>query len=128
MKIDPDAMQGSADTSLGTLYYKVPGWPFGFGDDDKAEAYLKKAVLINPNGIDPNYFYADFLYGKHRYGEAMQALERAQAAPPRPSRPLADKGRRQEIRNSPPRFGKRRRRPQVRGALRPWICTTSASC
>jgi tetratricopeptide (TPR) repeat protein len=97
LKIDPTAMQGSADTSLGTLYYKVPGWPIGFGDDDKAEAYLKKAVEINPSGIDTNYFYADFLYGKHRYGEALQALERAQAAPPRPNRPLADKGRHLEI-------------------------------
>jgi tetratricopeptide (TPR) repeat protein len=96
-KIDPSAMLGSADTSLGTLYFKVPGWPIGFGDDDKAENYLKQALRINPNGIDPNYFYADFLYGKHRYPEAMQALEKALAAAPRPSRPLADKGRRQEI-------------------------------
>ncbi|MDR3395011.1 MAG: tetratricopeptide repeat protein [Parasulfuritortus sp.] len=96
-KIDPTAMLGSADTSLGTLYFKVPGWPIGFGDDDKAEAYLKQALQINPNGIDPNYFYADFLYGKKRYPEAMQALEKAMAAAPRPNRPLADKGRRQEI-------------------------------
>lgn len=96
-KLDPTALQGSADTSLGTLYYKVPGWPLGFGDDGKAEAYLKQALRINPNGIDPNYFYAEFLYGKHRYPEAMQALEKAQAAAPRPARPLADKGRRQEI-------------------------------
>lgn len=97
-KLDPTAMQGSADTSLGTLYYKVPGWPIGFGDDHKAEAYLKQALRINPDGIDPNYFYADFLSGKHRYGEAFKALERAQAAAPRPNRPLADKGRHQEIR------------------------------
>jgi tetratricopeptide (TPR) repeat protein len=96
-KIDPTAMQGSAETSLGTLYFKVPGWPIGFGDDDKAESYLKQALRLNPNGIDSNYFYADFLYGKHRYPEAMQALEKAQAAAPRPTRPLADKGRHQEI-------------------------------
>jgi tetratricopeptide (TPR) repeat protein len=96
-RIDPGAMQGSAYTSLGTLYYKVPGWPIGFGDDDKAEAYLRKALQANPNGIDPNYFHGDYLYGKHRYQEAMQALEKALAAPPRPQRPLADKGRRQEI-------------------------------
>jgi tetratricopeptide (TPR) repeat protein len=97
-RIDPNAMQGSIYTSLGTLYYKVPGWPIGFGDDDKAEAYLQKALRLNPNGIDPNYFYADFLYGKHRYREAMQALEKALAAPARPLRPLADSGRREEIR------------------------------
>lgn len=96
-KIQPDALQGSALTSLGTLYYKVPGWPIGFGDDDKAEVYLKKSLQINPNGIDPNYFYADFLFGQHRYREAEQYLDRAQAAPARPQRPLADKGRHHEI-------------------------------
>ena len=96
-KIDPTAMNGSIDTSLGTLYFKVPGWPIGFGDDTKAELYLKKALQINPNGIDSNYFYADFLYSKHQYQAAMQALEKALAAPARPDRPLADQGRRQEI-------------------------------
>lgn len=98
LKIDPAALQGSADASLGTLYYRVPGWPIGFGDDSKADAYFQKAMAIDPSGIDTNYLYADFLYGKHRYGEALAALERAQAAPPRPNRPLADQGRRQEIR------------------------------
>jgi len=97
IKLDPKALQGSAETSLGTLYYKVPGWPIGFGNDDKAEAYLKQALQINPSGIDPNYFYADFLFDQHRYPEAMQALERAQAATPRPNRPIADKGRHHEI-------------------------------
>lgn len=96
-KLDPTAMNGSIDTSLGTLYFKVPGWPISFGDDAKAETYLKKALSINPNGIDPNYFYADFLYSKHQYRAAMQALEKALAAPARPDRPLADQGRRQEI-------------------------------
>lgn len=97
LKIDPTALSGSADTSLGTLYYRVPGWPIGFGDDAKAESYLKKAVQINPAGIDANYFYADFLYGQHRYAEAMVALEHAKAATPRPNRQLADQGRHQEI-------------------------------
>lgn len=96
-KIDPTAMNGSIDTSLGTLYFKVPGWPIGFGDDAKAETYLKKALQINPDGIDPNYFYADFLYSKHQYKSAMRALEKALAAPARPDRPVADQGRRQEI-------------------------------
>jgi tetratricopeptide (TPR) repeat protein len=96
-KINADALQGSIYTSLGTLYYKVPGWPIGFGDDDKAESYLKKALQVNSGGIDPNYFYADFLYGKHRYQDAMKFLDRAAAAHARPQRPLADKGRRHEI-------------------------------
>ena len=61
MKIDPDALQGSAYTSLGTLYYKVPGFPIGFGNKSKAREYLQHALAINPDGIDPNFFYGEFL-------------------------------------------------------------------
>ena len=97
-KIDPNAMGGSIYTSLGSLYYKVPGWPLGFGDDKKANAFLHKALQINPNGIDPNYFYGDFLYEQGHYRDALQALQKAINAPDRPTRPLADQGRRDEVR------------------------------
>lgn len=97
LKINPKALDGSAYTSLGSLYYQVPGWPIGFGDDDKAEEYLKKALKMNPNGIDPNFFYGDFLAQDGREKEARVYFERALQAPDRPSRPLADAGRRQEI-------------------------------
>lgn len=96
-KIDPDALDGSIYTSLGSLYYQVPGWPIGFGDEEKAEMYLKKALSINPDGIDPNYFYGDFQLEEGNYQEAVKYLEKAAAAPPRPERPLADKGRQAEI-------------------------------
>ncbi|WP_371850752.1 tetratricopeptide repeat protein [Pseudomonas marincola] len=95
--IEPKALAGSAYTSLGSLYYQVPGWPVAFGDDDKAEQMLKQALSINPSGIDPNYFYGDFLFRDKRYAEAKTALETALAATPRPGRELADKGRRDEI-------------------------------
>ncbi|EHR0758986.1 hypothetical protein KUH14_003696 [Vibrio parahaemolyticus] len=93
----PQTLDGSAYTSLGSLYYKVPGWPIGFGDDDKAEEMLKKALEINPKGIDPNYFYGDFLAEEGRDKEAKVYLTRAMLATPRPDRPLADKGRKLEI-------------------------------
>ena len=96
-KIDPDTLNGSIFTTLGSLYYQVPGWPLGYGDDKKAESFLKKALQINPNGIDANYFYGDFLYRKGKYSEALSVLEKAMHAPDRPSRPLADQGRRKEI-------------------------------
>jgi len=97
MQIDANALQGSAYTSLGTLYFKVPGWPVGFGDEEKAEQLLLKALALNPEGIDPNYFYGDFLFEQKRYAEAEQALLKARSAPPRPDRPLADAGRQEEI-------------------------------
>ena len=98
IKLDAKALDGSAYTSLGSLYYQVPGWPIGFGDDEKAEAMLKKALTLNPNGIDPNYFYGDFLLRKKRYSEAKTVLEKALAAADRPGRALADGGRRAETR------------------------------
>lgn len=97
ISIDDKAMNGSAYTSLGTLYFKVPGWPLGFGDDDKAEAMLRKALKINPQGIDSNYFYAQYLIEKKQYKSAELFLNKAKNAAPRPTRPLADKGRHAEI-------------------------------
>lgn len=96
-KINPQALQGSAYTTLGSLHYKVPGWPLGFGDKQKARAYLEKALEINPDGIDPNYFYADFLSERGEYEKALQYYEKALAAPARPGREDADAGRRKEI-------------------------------
>lgn len=39
---EPTALNGSAYTSLGSLYYQVPGWPLAFGSDKKAEKCLRK--------------------------------------------------------------------------------------
>lgn len=97
LELDPKALDGSAYTSLGTLYFKVPGFPLGFGDDAKAEKLLKKALELNPAGIDPNYFYAEYLVEQHRYQEALQYLDKAAEAPPRPGRESADRGRHGEI-------------------------------
>lgn len=97
LEIDPAALRGSAHTSLGSLYYQVPGWPIGFGDDDKAREHLQQALAIDPDGIDANYFYGDFLHRKGETDAARAALARALKAPARPDRPLADEGRRKEI-------------------------------
>ena len=97
LQLDPTALQGSAYTSLGVLYAKVPGWPIGFGDNKKAKELLLKALEQNPQGIDPNYFYADYLAGKRDWAEALRYLEIAKAAQPRPGRESADAGRQQEI-------------------------------
>jgi Tfp pilus assembly protein PilF len=75
----------------------VPGFPIGFGDHDKAKQLLQQALKLNPNGIDPNYFYADFLYTEGEYAAALPYLEKAAKAPPRPGREVADKGRHADI-------------------------------
>lgn len=96
--IDGDALNGSAYTSLGVLYSKVPGWPIGFGSDKKAMQFLQKGLEKNPNGIDSNYFFAEFLYEEEEdYTKAKQYLLKAKAAAPRLDRPKADIGRQKEI-------------------------------
>ena len=100
MDLDAEALDGSAYTSLGTLYYSVPGWPVGFGNDDKAEELLLKALDLSPDAIDNNYFYASFLIDEKRYREAYDYMVRAQHAPARPGRSVADAGRQDEIRQA----------------------------
>ncbi len=92
--IDPTVLGGSIYASLATLYWKVPGWPIGFGSDSKAEQYFKKAMKLNPDQLDVNYFYADYLADNNEYDLALLHLEKAINAPKLEGRPIADKGRR----------------------------------
>jgi tetratricopeptide (TPR) repeat protein len=96
IKLDAGALDGAAYTSLGALYYQVPGWPLGFGDDAAARTMLRKGLAIDPDGIDANYFYADFLRDQKDWAGARAAFQKALAAPARPGREVADAGRRQE--------------------------------
>jgi len=94
--IDPTVLDGSVYASLATLYWKVPGWPIAFGSDTKAEQYFKKALMISPDQLDANYFYADFLADDNQYALALLHLDKALHAPTLEGRPFADKGRRQQ--------------------------------
>lgn len=94
--IDPEVLGGSVYASLGSLYSKVPGWPIGFGDDEKAEQYFKKALAINPQGLDINYFFAEYLVDQGEKMLALEYLELALQAEPMVDRPVADQGRRQQ--------------------------------
>ncbi|MBB3140470.1 hypothetical protein [Halomonas organivorans] len=97
LSLDPLALDGAAYTSLGALYYQVPGWPVSFGDDEKAERYLKRGLGVSPDGLDSLYFWGDYLHEQGRDQEARQALRHALEAAPRPGRERADAGRRQEV-------------------------------
>ncbi|MFT5395097.1 MAG: tetratricopeptide (TPR) repeat protein [Gammaproteobacteria bacterium] len=96
LKIDPEASKGAANTYLGTLYVLVPEWPIGFGDLDLAKQYLDKAIMLNPDDIDANLYYGDFLKKKKKYKQAEVFYKKALSAPARPGREVADEGRRNE--------------------------------
>jgi tetratricopeptide (TPR) repeat protein len=97
LKLNEKALNGSAYGSLAVLYAKVPGWPIGFGDNKRAVELFRKALEINPDGIDPNFFYGEYLIDDGQTAEGRRYLETALKAPPRPGRELADEGRRKEI-------------------------------
>lgn len=95
--IDPRSAKGGTAMSLGVLYYKVPGSPIGFGDKAKAEKLLKEGLALDPNGLDANYFYGDYLLDKGDKAGARAYLQKALRAPHDPSRPAWDAGRRREV-------------------------------
>ena len=95
----PEALDGGIYASLGALYSKVPGGIVGFGDDERAAGYFVKALAVDPENIDTNYFYGEFLLDQEDYTSAVRVLRRALAAPTDGSRPLFDSGRRAEIRS-----------------------------
>ena len=51
-------------------------------------------MSLAPDGMDANYFYADFLMNQKDYAEAERVLKHALSLPPRPDRPLWDQNRR----------------------------------
>jgi tetratricopeptide (TPR) repeat protein len=97
IKIDPHGSDGSAFTSLGSLYHQVPPWPIAYGDNDLAREMLVKGLEINPDGIDANYFYGEFLFKRGELNKATEVLKKALLAAPREGREIADEGRKKEI-------------------------------
>ncbi|WP_246605085.1 hypothetical protein [Aquisediminimonas sediminicola] len=105
-KIDAKAANGGVPMSLGVLYYRVPGFPIGFGNVTKAKAFLLAALAQDPNGLDANYFYGDFLNLQGQTGPAKSYLLKALQAPSDPNRPIWDAGRRAEVRALIGKLGK----------------------
>ena len=100
IKDKPTALGGAALVTLGTLYYMTPGWPISFGDQQKAEQLLKRALKINPNSIDSNYFYADFLLNKGDLTKAEKYFKLALNAPSRKKQIFADEQLKKEAKTA----------------------------
>jgi tetratricopeptide (TPR) repeat protein len=93
----PEALDGALYASLGALYSKVPGGLMGFGDEDTAARYFEQAIEVDPDNLDSNFFYGEFLLDQERYADAETVLNRALYSPAVASRPLFDVARRNEI-------------------------------
>ncbi len=93
LSISPNAGDGLACAFLGNLYHSMPGWPVGFGDNARAEYYLRKALAIAPGSLDTNYFMGSFLLDRKHLIDAAAYLKKALDAPPRPGMDVADAGR-----------------------------------
>ena len=76
-KLDATALAGGIYASLGALYSKVPGGFIGFGDDEIAARYFSKALAVDPDNIDNNYFFGEFLLDQGDYARARAVLEHA---------------------------------------------------
>jgi len=100
IEIDEKALDGFGYVMLGILYDRAPGWPLSIGDNDKARMYLEKGLSISPDDIDVNYFYGRFLRDEGEYEHALTYLEKALRSPARPEQPVADAGRRKDIREA----------------------------
>jgi hypothetical protein len=58
---------------------------------------LAKGLEINPDGIDANYFYGEFLFKRGELNKAAEFLKKGMLAAPREGREVADEGRKKEI-------------------------------
>lgn len=95
--IDAKAADSYAYGILGLMYLKVPGWPIAFGDEKKAKELLQKGIQASPDGMNINYFNAQYYFKKEDYKKAQEFIEKAaQATPPAPAEIWS--GRQKEIR------------------------------
>jgi tetratricopeptide (TPR) repeat protein len=100
IKIDDKAMDGEAHAILGALYLAVPGWPIGFGDDDKSMMHIKRALKIAPSNIDAYCFLGDYWFEHNKFERAKEAYDKALTITPRSTAAAynaADIGRQLEV-------------------------------
>lgn len=82
--------------NLGGLYAETSSSFGGFGSKVRGIGYMWKAIVLDPEGLDANYLYAELLVDEKRYKEAHEILLKASTAIVRPGHELADRGRREQ--------------------------------
>jgi len=95
--LDPLVLDGLVYANLGALYSETPQGFGGKGGNVKGIGYMWRAIVVDPDGLDSNYLYAELLVDEHRLEEAREILLRASTIPARPDHLRADRGRREQI-------------------------------
>ena len=95
--LDPLILAGLVYAPLGALYSETPKGFGGKGGNVKGIGYMWRAIVVDPDGLDSNYLYAELLVDEHRLEEAREILLRASTIPARPDHLPADRGRREQI-------------------------------
>lgn len=95
--LDPLVLGGLVYANLGALYSNVSSGFGGFGNKTRGMGYLWKAIIVDPDGIESNYLYAEVLVDEKDYPAARDALQKANDAPARPENPEADRIRKIEV-------------------------------
>lgn len=95
--LDPLVLGGLVYANLGALYSRVSSGFGGFGNKTRGMGYLWKAIIVDPDGIESNYLYAEVLVDEKDYPAARDALQKANDAPARPENPEADRIRKIEV-------------------------------
>jgi tetratricopeptide (TPR) repeat protein len=98
IRLDGQALDGSANNSLGVLCYKVPGWPLGFGDNAKAKDLLQKALALNPRSASTQTSSMPTTWSKWASPKPPCRISSARCSAASSGRQIADAGRRDEVR------------------------------
>lgn len=70
-RLDPTFHSGAIPTAWGRFYYELP-WPKY--DEDKSEAYLRRALEIHPGNRRARLFLADLFWKQDKHREAQELL------------------------------------------------------
>ena len=97
IELDPNALDGLAYTELGALYYRVPGWPVSFGDNDKAKELLLKGLSFEKTDLEAFYLLGHFYIDEENWPAAIDTLEKGLRLPEQPDRPAFEQIRRNEM-------------------------------
>ena len=95
--LDPLILDGLVYATLGTLYSEAPTYLGGFGSKTRGIGYMWRAIVLDPEGLDANYLYAELLVEEKRYKDAREVLVKASALPARSDHERADLGRHRQI-------------------------------